>query len=228
MGGLGDQLAAGDGSDKDRKEGSAFDLPMALSILGCEGAFFGKRLDQYIFLGELSLDGQVRSVRGALSASLAAREHKIKSVVVPEANAREAAVVEGIDVFAVRSLPQALDLVNAPESFAPIHVDARTMLSDAAQYPVDMRDVRGQQFFIFCEAIKRSQRRDFQIDAFAAQAARRVFWFIFEDALAGVEAGRNGHFGYVVGVDRLDQALELRRHGADVVVRDLATLLEAA
>src|SRR5579862_1016247 len=128
-----------------RKEGSAFDLPMALSILGCEGAFFGKRLDQYIFLGELSLDGQVRSVRGSLSAALAAREHKIKAVVVPEANAREAAVVEGIDVYAVRTLPQAVDLINVPESFAPVRVDAITMLSDAAQYAVDMREVRGQQ-----------------------------------------------------------------------------------
>ena len=117
---------------------------MALSILGCEGAFFGKRLDQYIFLGELSLDGQVRSVRGSLSAALAAREHKIKAVVVPEANAREAAVVEGIDVFAVRNLPQAIDLVNVPESFSPVRVDANTMLGDAAQYAVDMRDVRGQ------------------------------------------------------------------------------------
>ena len=117
---------------------------MALSILGCEGAFFGKRLDQYIFLGELSLDGQVRSVRGSLSAALAAREHKIKAVVVPEANAREAAVVEGIDVYAVRNLPQAVDLVNVPESFTPVRVDANTMLADAAQYSVDMRDVRGQ------------------------------------------------------------------------------------
>src|ERR1700737_1175002 len=128
-----------------RKEGSAFDLPMALSILGCQGTFFGKRLDQFIFLGELSLDGQVRSVRGALSAALAAREHHIRAVIVPEANVREAAVVEGIDVFAVRTLPQAVDLINAPESFAPVRIDARTMLSDAAQYAVDMRDVRGQQ-----------------------------------------------------------------------------------
>ncbi|HWF12117.1 MAG TPA: magnesium chelatase domain-containing protein [Candidatus Acidoferrales bacterium] len=128
-----------------RKEGSALDLPMALSILGCEGAFFGKQLDQYIFLGELALDGQVRSVRGSLSAALAAREHKIRAVVVPEANAREAAVVEGIDVFAVRSLPQAVDLVNAPESFVPVRVDASSMLADASQYAVDMRDVRGQQ-----------------------------------------------------------------------------------
>src|SRR6266403_2275541 len=127
-----------------RKEGSAFDLPMALSILGCQGTFFGKRLDQFIFLGELSLDGQVRSVRGALSAALAAREHRIRAVIVPEANVREAAVVEGIDVFAVRTLPQAVDLINAPESFAPVRVDARTMLADAAQYAVDMRDVRGQ------------------------------------------------------------------------------------
>src|SRR6266481_4487343 len=127
-----------------RKEGSAFDLPMALSILGCQGTFFGKRLDQFIFLGELSLDGQVRSVRGALSAALAAREHCIRAVIVPEANVREAAVVEGIDVFAVRTLPQAVDLINAPESFAPVRVDARTMLADAAQYAVDMRDVRGQ------------------------------------------------------------------------------------
>ena len=128
-----------------RKEGSAFDLPMALSILGCQGAFFGKCLDQYIFLGELSLDGQVRSVRGALSAALAARENKIKAVVVPETNAREAAVVEGIDVFAVRTLPQAVDLINAPESFQPARIDACSMLADAAQYAVDMRDVRGQQ-----------------------------------------------------------------------------------
>ncbi len=127
-----------------RKEGSAFDLPMALSILGCQGTFFGKRLDQFVFLGELSLDGQVRSVRGALSAALAARDHRIRAVIVPEANVREAAVVEGIDVFAVRTLPQAVDLINAPESFTPVRVDARTMLADAAQYAVDMRDVRGQ------------------------------------------------------------------------------------
>jgi magnesium chelatase family protein len=128
-----------------RKEGSAFDLPMALSILGCQGTFFGKRLDQFIFLGELSLDGQVRSVRGALSAALAARENHIRAVIVPETNVREAAVVEGIDVFAVRTLPQAVDLINAPESFAPVRVDAHSMLADAAQYAVDMRDVRGQQ-----------------------------------------------------------------------------------
>src|SRR5260370_10322313 len=89
-----------------RKEGSAFDLPMALSILGCQGTFFGKQLDQFIFLGELSLDGQVRSVRGALSAPLAARDPSPSAGTVPEANVREAAVGGGIGLFPVRQPPQ--------------------------------------------------------------------------------------------------------------------------
>ena len=72
------------------KEGSAFHLPMALGMTGCTGHFFGKVLDKCMFLGELSLDGSVRPVRGALSAALAAREVGLKSVAVPEANAREA------------------------------------------------------------------------------------------------------------------------------------------
>ena len=128
-----------------RKEGSGFDLPMAMGVVGCQGQFFGKMLDQMMFLGELSLDGSVRPVRGALSATIAAREKGLKAVAVPENNAREAAVVEGIDVFALKSLPQAVDLVNSPESFQRVHVDANHMLSEAAQYSVDLRDVHGQQ-----------------------------------------------------------------------------------
>ncbi len=128
-----------------RKEGSAFDLPMALGILGCQGTFFGKPLSDYAFLGELSLDGSVRPVRGALSAALCAREQHIRSLVVPAANAAEAAVVDGVDVYAIKSLPQAVDLVNAPESFTPLRLDARALLAQAAQYSVDLRDVRGQQ-----------------------------------------------------------------------------------
>src|SRR5271170_7568256 len=104
---------------------------MALGLVGCMGHFFGKQLDQCMFLGELSLDGCVRPVRGALSAVLAAREAGLKSIAVPEANAREAAVVEGVNVFAVKSLPQAVDLVNAPESFKPIAVDTSQMLAEA-------------------------------------------------------------------------------------------------
>jgi magnesium chelatase family protein len=120
-----------------RKESSGFDLPMALGLVGCPGQFFGKQLDKCMFLGELSLDGSVRSVRGALSAALAARECGMKSVAVPEANAKEPAVVEGVEVFALKSLPQAVDVVNSPESFTPVKVDAGQMLSEAAQYSAD-------------------------------------------------------------------------------------------
>ena len=122
-----------------RKEGSAFDLPMALGLLGCQGLFHGKVPDSHVFLGELSLDGSVRSVRGALSAAIAARQRGVRCVVVPEMNAREAAVVEGIDVFAVKSLIEAADLVNAPESFTPIRVDTAQMLAESAGYSVDAR-----------------------------------------------------------------------------------------
>jgi len=127
-----------------RKEGSAFDLPMALGLTGCMGQFFGKALDKMMFLGELSLDGTVRPVRGALSATLAAREGGLTGIAVPHANAQEAAVVEGINVFAVKSLPHTVDLVNSPESFTPVKVDAGRMLSEAAQYSVDLREVHGQ------------------------------------------------------------------------------------
>jgi magnesium chelatase family protein len=128
-----------------RKEGSGFDLPMALGLVACMGHFFGKSPDQCMFLGELSLDGSVRPVRGALSAVLAAREAGLKSIAAPEANAREAAVVEGVNLFGVKSLPQAVDLVNSPESFSPVKVDASRLLSGAAQYSVDLRDVHGKQ-----------------------------------------------------------------------------------
>jgi len=109
------------------------------------GHLFGKPLDKCMFLGELSLNGSVRSIRGALSATLAARGVGLQAIAVPESNAREAAVVEGVDVFVVKSLPQAIDLFNSPESFQPVRVDAQRMLSEEAQYAVDMRDVHAPE-----------------------------------------------------------------------------------
>src|SRR5258707_10783234 len=80
-----------------RKEGSAFDLPMALGLAGCQGQFFGKALDQMMFLGELSLDGSVRPVRGALSAAIAARGNGIKAASVPKSNAEKGGGVAGVE-----------------------------------------------------------------------------------------------------------------------------------
>jgi len=127
-----------------RKEGSGFDLPMALGLVGCQGHFFGKQLDKMMFLGSC------RWMEACVRCAGRCRQRWRRGVWVEgaggaEANAKEAAVVEGVDVYAVKSLPQAVDLVNSPESFTPVKVDARQMLSEAAQYSVDLRDVHGQQ-----------------------------------------------------------------------------------
>jgi len=128
-----------------KKEGSGFDLPMALGILGATGAFFGRTLDEFVFLGELALDGAVRPIKGALSMAVAAREKGIARLVVPEANAREAAVVEGVNVYAAATLPQVVDLINDPEGAQPVRVEPAQLVAEASDYGVDFRDVRGQQ-----------------------------------------------------------------------------------
>lgn len=127
-----------------RKEGSAFDLPIAIGILGTNGILQQKKINEYLFLGELSLDGGLRPIKGALSIAVKARESKIKYLILPQENAKEAAVVEGIDVYALRNLPQVLDLVNATSEFSPTRVDKNALLTEAAQYHVDFRDVKGQ------------------------------------------------------------------------------------
>ena len=128
-----------------KKEGSGFDLPMALGILGATGAFFGRTLDDFLFVGELALDGTVRAVRGALPIAVAARDKGIARLIVPESNAREAAVVEGVKVYAVRSLPQVVDLINSPEAAEPLRVEPAHLLAESSDYGADLRDVRGQQ-----------------------------------------------------------------------------------
>ncbi len=128
-----------------KKEGSGFDLPMALGILGTTGAFFGRDLSDFAFVGELALDGAVRPVRGALSTAVAARTAGIARLVVPQENAREAAVVEGVNVYAAQSLPQVVDLINDPESAQLVRVQPESLLEEAREYGADLRDVRGQQ-----------------------------------------------------------------------------------
>ncbi|MFQ5816495.1 MAG: YifB family Mg chelatase-like AAA ATPase [Terriglobia bacterium] len=128
-----------------KKEGSGFDLPMALGILGATGALRGREVSEYLFLGELALDGLVRPIKGALSIAVTARTKGIPNLVVPEANAREAAVVEEVRVYGVRSLPQVVDLIMAPDSVAPVRVDPARLLAAAGHYEADFRDVKGQQ-----------------------------------------------------------------------------------
>src|SRR5574340_170992 len=103
-----------------KKEGSGFDLPMALGILGAYGALTRKEIPDYVLVGELSLDGGVRSVRGVLPVAIAARSGKIAGLIVPEANAREAAVVSDVNVYPVRSLMDVVKFLNGRNGIEPI------------------------------------------------------------------------------------------------------------
>jgi magnesium chelatase family protein len=124
-----------------RKEGAGFDLPMAVGILGAMGTVGST--DGYVLVGELSLDGAIRPVRGALSIAVCTRRERIANLVVPRDNAAEAAVVEGVKVYGVRHLAEVVALVREPERFAPVRVALESSREVEAAAP-DFRDVRGQ------------------------------------------------------------------------------------
>ena len=108
-----------------RKEGTAFDLPIALGLLQAAGYIQAERLSRYLVVGELSLDGAIRPVRGALSVAVAARDNGIANLIVPSENAAEAAVVQGVHVYGVRCLAEVVAMLSPllaaiVRSFAPV------------------------------------------------------------------------------------------------------------
>ena len=131
-----------------RKEGASFDLPIALGILGANNDLQdAENLTEMISVGELSLDGRVRPIKGALPIAIRAREARVKQLLLPEENAKEAAVVAGVDVYAVSNLRGAVDLIaqlRSSEPPAPLQVDLSQVLKAEDHYAVDFREVRGQ------------------------------------------------------------------------------------
>jgi magnesium chelatase family protein len=131
-----------------RKGGASYDLPTALSILGANGEFgAAENLNDTLSVGELSLDGRVRPIRGALSIAIAAREAGIKNLILPEENAKEAAVVSGVDVYAITDLRNAYDVIvalQAGKQIQPVQVSSEEFQTSKAKYRVDFREVRGQ------------------------------------------------------------------------------------
>jgi magnesium chelatase family protein len=131
-----------------RKEGASFDLPIALGVLGANGDLGdAESLIDVLSVGELSLDGRVRPVRGALPIALRARDAGIKSLLLPEENATEAAVVKGVDVYAAGTLRAAVELVAALRAGTappPLRADETKLLTNDNSYDVDFREVRGQ------------------------------------------------------------------------------------
>ena len=99
-----------------KKSGAAFDLPMAVGLLVAQGVLDPERLSDYMLLGELSLDGRLCSVSGALSLAMAARKENLKGIILPQANSSEAAVVEGVKVLAADHLPDVVEFLTGRDS----------------------------------------------------------------------------------------------------------------
>jgi magnesium chelatase family protein len=127
-----------------KKEGAGFDLAIALGVLGASGQIAQERLERFCFLGELSLDGLVRPVRGLLPVCAAMKRSRTQEAVVPWQNADEGAVVSGILVFPVKSLASAVELLNAPDETKPVSLDLAGLFERESGYPVDFSEVSGQ------------------------------------------------------------------------------------
>jgi magnesium chelatase family protein len=131
-----------------RKEGASFDLPIALGILGANGDLGEiESLTDALTVGELSLDGRVRAIKGALPVAVRARDAGIKTLLLPEENAHEAAVVAGVDVYGVADLRAAVELVASlarGEGPQPVKIDPSQLAQTPGHYAVDFREVRGQ------------------------------------------------------------------------------------
>jgi len=127
-----------------RKEGASLDLPMAMGLL-CACDFVGpERFQDYALVGELGLDGTIRPVPGALSIATGAREAGLRGLLVPEANAPEAAMVEGIEILAVSSLAQVIRFFTGDEVLTPHQIDRKEVFNQNQSYDLDFQDVKGQ------------------------------------------------------------------------------------
>ena len=127
-----------------KKEGTSFDLPIALGILTAEGMIKSESLQNYLILGELSLDGRIKGIHGALSAAFQAKEMGIRGIVLPRENAAEAAMVEAIDVIAIDYLPDIVEFFNDRKEIKPTRVDISEIFNKSLHYSFDFSEIRGQ------------------------------------------------------------------------------------
>lgn len=128
-----------------RKEGSGFDLPIAVAILAATEQLVAEPLEEAVFVGELSLDGSIRGVKGVLSVAAEARAQGFRKIYVPHENAAEAAVVEGIEVYAVGSLVEVAAVLSGEQELQPVQGEVLAEES-VAEYEDDFADVKGQAF----------------------------------------------------------------------------------
>ncbi len=127
-----------------RKEGPIYDLPIAVGVLAASDLVSQTLLDDYLLLGELSLDGTLRAVSGVMAIAAVTQQLGLKGLILPEANAQEAAVVPGLDVHGCQTIAEVVELLNQPGSHAPVKLDGHAVLNQSRSTPLDLRDVKGQ------------------------------------------------------------------------------------
>ncbi len=128
-----------------RKEGSSFDLPIAIAIIAAEGILPLNKVNEYIIAGELSLDGKIKPIRGALPIAVETKRLKMKGIILPKENASEAAVVKDIDVHGFESLPMVIEFLSGISQNQPCKVDIQSVMSESSVYEDDFSDVKGQE-----------------------------------------------------------------------------------
>lgn len=129
-----------------RKEGSAYDLPIAVGILGATKQIQSEIYEDYVIMGELALDGKLRPIKGALPIAIEARKKGYKGFILPRVNAREAAIVNDLDVYGIDNLVEAAEFLEGRRELTPVEVNTREEYAeDQHKYAVDFSDVKGQE-----------------------------------------------------------------------------------
>lgn len=129
-----------------RKEGSSYDLPLAIGIMASAKVVSDEKLDKYIIIGELSLDGSLQSIKGALPIALKAKESGFEGIILPEQNAREAAVVEGLNVYGVNNIKDVIDFFNGVRSLEPTTINTEEeFYAQQSIFEFDFDEVKGQE-----------------------------------------------------------------------------------
>lgn len=129
-----------------RKEGSAYDLPIAMGILAATNQFKSDDIDKYLMIGELSLDGGLRPIKGALPIAIQARKEKFKGLIISKQNAREAAIVDELEVYGIENMREAIDFFDGKLELKPTFVETRDEFAQEQEiFAVDFADVKGQE-----------------------------------------------------------------------------------
>ncbi len=128
-----------------KKEGSSFDLPLAIGLLAAVGQVNSGLLEDSIFLGELSLDGTLRPIKGALSIAVEARKKGIKRIILPKESSQEASIVDEVEIFGMENLDQVIQFLNGENEFMPVVTNKDEIFNHINDYHIDFSDVKGQE-----------------------------------------------------------------------------------